>query len=145
MKLVGEAHQLQHLACALRGLALGHPRDQRRHHHVFKRAEVCEQVVELKNEAELEVAKLGQRPFAQREQILALEVDLARAGRLEASKYMEQSRFSGARLSHDRDFLARLDLELEPAKHPDFAAGIEKALVQRGGPQHQGAGRSWGT
>ena len=106
--------------------------------------------MELEDEAELEVAKLRQRPLAEREQILALEVDLARGRRLEASKHVEQSRFAGARLTHDGDFLARLDLQLEPAEHADFAAGVEEALVQPVGLEQQlraarGRGRSRGA
>jgi hypothetical protein len=93
--------------------------------------------VELENEAELEVAKLSQRSLPECEQILALEIDLARGRRFEASKYVEQSRFSGTRLTHDCDFLARLDLKLEPAEHAHFAVGVEEALVQRRSSQQQ--------
>ena len=137
MKLVGQAHQLQHLAGAPRGLAFRHPRDQPRHHHVLQRGEVGEQVMKLENEAELEVAKVGQRPIAEREQVLALEIDLACGRRLEASEHVEQSRFAYTRLPHDRDFFARPDLHLEPAQHADFAVGVEEALVQRLGSQQE--------
>ena len=77
MELIAKPHEFQHFLRASPCLWVGHPRDQRRHHRVLQRVEVGEQVVKLKNKAQLAVAKLGQRDRIQRKQVLSLKEHLA--------------------------------------------------------------------
>jgi hypothetical protein len=86
--------------------------------------------MELENEAELQVAELRQRFLIEREQILALEINLARGRLFQAPHNMEQRGLAGSRLPHDRDLLARLDRQIETAQHANLTISVIECLVE---------------
>src|SRR5207245_826172 len=105
-------------------LAVGHPSDQCGHHHIFERAEVREQIVELKNESELVVAEIRERALVHRKQILPLEINFAGGRSFEASQEMQKCGFPDTRLADNRYFFARSHLEIEFAQHDNLAIGV---------------------
>src|SRR5580700_1335977 len=84
MKLVLEPDHLENLLGPLPRLAFGHARDQRRHHHVFERVEIGQQIMKLKYETELMVAEIRRPPFIKCEKILSLEEHFAVSRTLQA-------------------------------------------------------------
>src|SRR5271167_2349945 len=130
LELVAQADDFEHLGRAPARFGVVDTIDQRRHHHVFLRREVGQQVMELEHEAQLQVAELRQRFLIERKQILALEKNLARGRLFEAADYVQQRGLAGSRLPDYRYLLAGLDVQIEMTQHANLAIGIVKCLVE---------------
>ena len=104
--------------------------DQLRHEHVFKRRQLGQQVIELEDEPERAVAQLVALAFGQVVDPLAVEQHLARFGRVEQAQQVQERALARAAGPHDRDHLAALDLQIDPAQNGDLVLALVIALEQ---------------
>src|SRR6267143_5858470 len=118
----------QELLCLLERKLLVHSADEKRHADVFRRGELHQQVMELVDEAEGAVAHLAALGLAQGEQRPALDQHRARARRVEPAQKMQQRRLARAGAPHDRDPLARIDVEVDAEEHRDRGGSLISLL-----------------
>ena len=85
--------------------------------------------MELKNEAKILIAKLGERPLVHREEIAVTEEDFAGRRTLKAAEHVQQRRFAHAGLADNRDLFAGRRLQVQAAQHGDDAIGIVEILI----------------
>ena len=52
----GQTDSIKHIRCAGARLILAEARNQARHHHILKRAEIREEMVQLKNKANVTIS-----------------------------------------------------------------------------------------
>ena len=70
------------------------------------------------------------RAGAHRRQVLAVEPDRARGREVERAEHVQERRLADARGADDRDHLAGLELEVEPAQHLDLRPPCSNRLVR---------------
>ncbi len=131
MKLVAEPNGREHRGRAIKGLFLLHPSDQGRHHDVFQRRKIAEQVVKLEDEAEFVITEIGHRAIVHREKIVAFEHHLAARWGFEAAEHMQQRGLADAGLADDRDLIAGYHVEIELFENDYLAARVLEGLVER--------------
>jgi hypothetical protein len=102
----------QFLRAAARSLRVP-PRDAQRHHHVFERAELPQQVVKLKNESNSAIAE--SRKLLVRSILQPLSVNRYRASRraVERTEEMQESALSCTAGSNDRHHFTARDLKVD--------------------------------
>src|SRR5262249_3922323 len=132
-----------HRALALHGF--GDPHQLEWQPHVVVARPPWQQTVllEHRRHAAAEIIEIGIR-------CLTADIDRAVGPVLEADHQVEEGRFSAARLSHDRDPLARRDSKIEPVDGHDRlpAGGLAKDLAQAadldgGGSAHARHRNTW--
>ena len=85
---------------------------------VLERRQRRDQVELLEDEAERVQAEIGELAVAERGEIATLEEDAARARPVERPEQLQQGRLARPARPLERDELARLDLEVDPARPP---------------------------
>src|SRR6266850_8445627 len=95
----------------------GVTRDPHRHLDVLERAEFGKQVMKLKDEADVPVAELDERPVGHRGELVILDPDRSAVDSIEPAERMEQRALADAGGTNDSEHLARLDREIEIAQH----------------------------
>src|ERR1019366_74255 len=116
---IAETDQLERylgIAPALRGRK---PRQQQRQFDVLARRQHGQQVVELKHEADMCCAPSGQCALRQTVDALLADHDAALGGRIQAADQVQQGGFTRARGSHERQEIARLDVEIHVVQDLD--------------------------
>ncbi|MNT22600.1 hypothetical protein D3C72_1579900 [compost metagenome] len=103
-----QAHALQHIHRAFAHLRVFAAQLQRQH-HVFQRSQVAHQLERLEHKADMAAAQRGALVFVERVQVLALQVDRARAGQVQAGKQAQQRRLARSGCPHDGERFARRD------------------------------------
>src|SRR5256886_14052251 len=86
---------------------------------VFDRVQSREQVVGLKNEADVLVADRGELIVGQLSDVLAREHVGAAVGDVQAAENVHERRLSRPRRSHDRDELRGPDIQIHPTQRVD--------------------------
>ncbi len=119
LQALAEAHPGQQIGRAAARLAAGLARDAHRHLDVLRRIELRHQMMELKDEADVAVAKLHERGIVERPEIGVGNDDLSRVGAVEAAEQVQQRALANARRADDRDHLAVGDVQFEIAEHVD--------------------------
>ena len=94
-------------------------RDTHRHLDVLRRIEFRHQMMELKDEADVPVAKPHERGIVERTKIRVGNDDLSRVRAIQASDQMQQRALPYSRRADNRDHLAMGNVQLEVAKHVD--------------------------
>ena len=125
MLATAKADQVDHLAGA--GLAGGpvHALDAEREGDVFQHVEVRQKREVLEHHAHAMAAQLDQLGVRNRQQVLALELDLAE-GRLDQPRHAAHQRgLAGAREPHDDEDLAFADLQVDRARGADKACLLQ--------------------
>src|SRR5437016_4101944 len=123
-----QANFRQELSCLLQREFFLYSTDEKRHADVFRRGELHQQVMELVDEAEGAVAHLAALGLAQGEERPAPDQHRARARRVEPAQKMQQRRLARAGAPHDRDPLARIDVEVDPEKDRDRGRTLIRLL-----------------
>src|SRR2546426_3051283 len=118
----------QELSCLLQREFLLCSTDEKRHADVFRRGELHQQVMELVDEAEGAVAHLAALGLAQGEQRPAPDEHRAGARRVEPAQKVQQRRLARAGAPHDRDPLARKDVEVDAEEHRDRGGSLISLL-----------------
>ena len=109
-ELIAKAHLFQCSGGTAAALPARHPGIHQRNLHVFHQAELGQQVILLKDEAQQLVADLGQFIAAHSAHIPAIEFIGARRGHIQTADDVHAGGFAGARLAHDGHELALVDL-----------------------------------
>ena len=91
-------------------------RDPKRHLGVLERAELGQQVVQLEDEPHVTVAERHERCVGQPRHVAVGDADRSRVRTVEPPEQVQQGALAHARGAHDRDHVAGLDLEIEPAQ-----------------------------
>src|SRR5690606_5029730 len=106
-------------------LGPGQVGQQQRQLDVALRAEHRHQVVELEHVADVLAAPVRQAAAAHGVDALAVDGDLAAAGRVQAADQVQQGGLAGARRAHQRDEVALFDLQVQAVQHVDpFRAAL---------------------
>jgi hypothetical protein len=79
--------------------------------------QLWQQVVGLKNEADLLVAYSGELRLGEVREFLSVQLDAAASGGVERAEDVEQRAFAGAGGANNREGIAALDNERDAAKH----------------------------
>ena len=91
-----------------------------RHHHVFQRRQLGEQVVELEDEPERRRSASRRACGRDRSSIrLAVEPDRAGVGRIEQAQHVQQRALARTARADHRDELAPVDLQVDAMEHRD--------------------------
>ena len=112
-----EPHEGEQLLGAGAGPALLHLPDQEGHHHVLQGGEFPQEMMELKDKAQLAVPQLGEGGRVQVGVARAVEPDVSARGPIQRAEQVQQGALPGSRRAHDGDELAAVDLELHGAQH----------------------------
>jgi hypothetical protein len=97
--------------------------------HVVQRAELGQQVVELVDEAQVLVAQAPLLRRIELRHVLAHQLHLARAGRIEPAQQVQQRALAGARGADDGQRLAGMHVEVDAVQHLDVEPPSWKRLV----------------
>ena len=103
-------------------------REQQRQLDIALRREHRHEVVELEHEADVPRAPLRKLAVGELVDALAGDHDLAFVRTVEPADEIEQRRLAGARRAHQRDELARLDLEIQAVQHFHLLLAARVAL-----------------
>jgi hypothetical protein len=105
-------------------------RDHQRHQDVFKRRQLRQEVIELKDETERAVAKGVALKGGQVVDAFILQANLTLIGPVERAEQMEQRALTGAGSPDNADELAVLHLQIDAAQHVDALGVLAVGLVQ---------------
>ena len=122
-----------------------------RQQDIFQRRQFGQQVIELKNHAELrDFAVLRDARAGKLIDPLAGELDLAGIGRVEGAQQVQQRALSRAALAHDRREFGPARFQIDPAQHGDldlslaialFNAVVSRVMVAESTTRRAGAAR----
>ena len=90
---------------------------QRGNENILQDGTLWQQVVGLKNEADLLVAYSGELRLGEVREFLSVQLDAAASGGVERAEDVEQRAFAGAGGTNNREGIAALDNERDAAKH----------------------------
>ena len=121
---VAEPERFEQGAGAGRRLRERPAADQRRHRHVFERAELGQQVVELEDEPDRAVAEVGERLVVLGEHVRSVVADGAARRAVERAEEVEQRALPRPALPHDRDDLARRGRRASPRSTSSVPAAV---------------------
>src|SRR5215468_1418229 len=107
--------------------------DEQGHHDVLFRAELREQVVELKYEAEVPGAKLRELPFAQLIDPPLADLHTSAVRSIECSENVQQRALSSAGDANDCQNRATRDREINASQDFDAFGGTGVGLFDAGG------------
>ena len=102
-----------------------------RHRHVLDRGELWQQVMELKNEPDLPIAKCDPRVVVGGGDVHVVDHNGAVVDPIEAPHHLQQRGLPDARRAHDGDHLAALDRQIEPPKNRQLAVAHRVRLRER--------------
>src|SRR5262245_18838831 len=111
--------------------------DHDRSEHVLEGRKLRQQVIELKDHAELLVAEHVAAARSEIVDPLALEVNFAGVGRVERAEQMQQRAFAAAALTHDRLEPAFADRKIDSLKHRHDELALAIALLQAAGSKER--------
>ena len=115
------------------------PADQPGHHHVFEGGEFRQQMVKLKNKADLPIAEFRQPLVGSREDVFSIEADGPAGRTIEGSQNMQEGRLSYSRRSDNGHDFATLDLQADAVEHMDVGLAQPERLVEIDCGNHQSA------
>ena len=129
-----EADLLQQRPGAL-AAAAGTAADEGGHHHVLKRGELGQEVVELEDEADVAVAEVREAAVVEGEDVDAGNLQAAGGGPVEGAEDVEEGALADAGGPGDAQGLAGEDLQVDALEHlqPAGAGGID--APDAAGPQ----------
>src|SRR4029434_10711777 len=110
--------------------ALGPQRDGDWHLDVLRGIEFRQQVVKLKDEPDVPVAKLHQRGIVQRSQVGICQMNRPRIGAIQSAKQMQQRALADSRCADDGEHLALCDAEAQIAQHVNLLPADLIRLVE---------------
>ncbi len=141
---VAQPDPVEQHACALAHGRVAPLGDDRGQGHVLLRGERREQVEELEDEADVVAAQLGQLLVVEPLVVAAGDGDRPGGRRFERPDDVQQGALPGARRSHDRDHLARLDHEVDAVEgaHLDRPLAVVHVQIVR---LDRGCGHAWET
>src|SRR4051812_6372865 len=96
----------QQLRCAIERFRSAQPPDPARHRDILLRCELREQVMKLKDEPDIGVAKTRELVVGHRREVEIADADRARVRPVEAAEEMKERRFPDAGGPDDREHLA---------------------------------------
>ena len=99
-------------------------RDEPRHHHVLLGREIRHQMMELKDEADLAIAKRRHRPRLQLVQVVGAIAHHSRRRSVESAENVQQRRLADTGFADDGDLLGRPHFEMHTFEHAHHAAGV---------------------
>ncbi len=108
-----------------------------RQHHVLQRIQCRQQLERLKHEAEQLRAQRGAAIFIQSEQVRAVQMHAAGAGRIQPGEQPQQRRFSRSRSTDDGHRLARDDRQVDLMQNSERARSVRHYFGQAGGFNHE--------
>ena len=108
------------LALGIAALFLGQIREQQRQFHVFERREHGDQVVELKDEADVTSAPRGQRALRQGADFRIADADRAARRPIDAGEEVQQCGLARAGRAHQSQEVALGDGDRDAIEHRDF-------------------------
>src|SRR6267154_4446961 len=114
----------------LAALGLGEFCEQQRQLDVLKGGEYGDEVVHLKDEADMAGAPLGEFVAGHVRDFVASHGDAAVGGDVQAAKQIEQRSLAGAAGAHEADEVAFVDVEIEALQDLDFFAAAAVSFVQ---------------
>lgn len=106
--VIAEADALKQLAGLGHRVASPYAIDKERHRDILGGREVWQEMMKLKDEPDLRVAKTRQLIPARARNIEFTQLDLAAIRRIQPAEQVKQSRFASARWAHDSNHLTRL-------------------------------------
>src|SRR5262245_24306781 len=106
MQSIAETHKLRQFDTPLAARSRNIPLIVQRHLNVFDQRKLLDQVVRLKDEAEITAANLGQSVVVQLCNILIAKDVLAGSRSVEAAQQIEQRRLAGSGRAHDGNVIA---------------------------------------
>ncbi len=129
---LGQPDTLEEAAGSLATLGGALPRDSERHLGVLDGRKLGQQVMKLKDEPDVPVAKCHQRLVGEAGEIHLVDADRAGIRRFEPAEDVEKRAFADARRSHDGHHVAALERELEILEHGQMRAADGVAFRQSG-------------
>ena len=93
------------------------PRDAHRHLRVLERAELRQQMMKLKHEPDVPVSERDDLLVGHRSDVAVADRYGAAIDAIESAQHVQKCALPHARRAHDRHHLARIDLQIEVAKH----------------------------
>jgi hypothetical protein len=105
-----------------------HLSDPPGHRDVFERGELGEQVMKLKDEADILIPELRERVGGHRGEVVPGDLNPSRVGPVESTEEMKQRRFADSRGADDGEHLASADFEVEILKDDDGNLGVAVRL-----------------
>jgi hypothetical protein len=120
-----ETDELGHLHRALDAVLRAHAFHLQREGDVFQHGFVRQQTETLEHHAHLAAPQLDQRLAVHRQQVLAVDVDLAGGGLGQARDAAQQGRLAGTRQAHDDQQFALVHLERGIVDADDTAGFLE--------------------
>ena len=109
---VGKSHEGKEFLCPLPGLSPRSTADEGRHHHILQRGELGQELMELKDEAHVHVAKDGALGVAELHHIYAIDNDTAAVGLVERAHNLQERGLACTAWANDADYLASLYVEV---------------------------------
>ena len=106
--------------------------DRQRQHDVLLRRQRRQQVERLEDEADVLAAQARELAVVHARDVLAGDVDRARAGRVEAGEQVHQRRLARARRAHDGGELAGREVERDAAQRVDGRVALAVRARQCG-------------
>ena len=130
----------QHGLSAFGGLGSRLAANPQRHGHVVAGAELGQQVVELVDKTQVAVAHVALSRGAQARQVLAFELYLPAARRVQAAQKVQQGAFARARGAHDGQGLPRFDAQVHALQDGHVQAAFGEPFGQAVRLQHSAVG-----
>ena len=130
MHPVAEANDAQGGLHALLPLIAAETREQQRQLHVFKRRQHRDEIEGLKNKADVLIPPVGKLRLVELRHVHPLHETFAARGPVNARDDVQQSGFAGTRRPHQREKLARRDVEGELVERSDLDFSLRINLRQ---------------
>jgi len=99
-------------------LTLPPPRNPSGNTYILQRAELRQQMMELKYKTDMPVAECRQRTPLELIHLFSLQKDLALRRLIQCTQYMQQGALPGTGRPYDTDDLTFLDSYIYPLQHP---------------------------
>ena len=142
LRLVGEAEEVEQVACTRLRALPRRARDHRGQRHVLEHAHAFEQVEELEDDADVAAPQDRELVFALAHELLARERHLAVGRRVEPGDDVEQRRLPAARRPHHRDELAAATVKSTPRECAHRGSLRLERLAQTARDDHRDLARS---
>src|SRR5258705_89172 len=125
-----EAHASQQRRRPMTGVVDGLARDAHRHLDVLERVEFRQQVMELKDEADVAVPELDEGGVVHRREFELLDPNRSAIDAIEPAERMQQRAFANPRCAYDGDHLAAFNRQIEVPQNMDVLRTDAVVLVQ---------------
>jgi len=137
LQALRQTHSGQRARRRLQRLGPWQSANEQRHGHVFHSAELRQQMMELINKTQVQVAQTTLLGARQARQVLPHEPDLTAGRRIEPAEQVQQSALARTRSADDGQGLPGTDLQIHALQHLHVQRAFHKPFGQALGLQHR--------